>query len=399
MRSFLNRISFWGKEFWLEILLIIFSSAFFLFSYLWLDLGLVLMLAQTRPYLRSFLYLIELKNTYQETLGQFYLVLVVGLFLLQVAFLFNKSLTKLSTKSLLITAMVTTLLFSLAYPFLSYDIFTYLFSAKMVWTYHANPYTISPERFIANDLWVSFMRNIQFTYAYGPVALLYSLIPMIFFSGKRFILNFFGLKLMNAVIFYFSGLLLLKLTKFDKRIFAIWFFNPFLTIELLINAHNDLLMIGLFFVALFFVAERKFHRTFVFWLLSVLTKYASLIGLPAVLWVGKEKERAERIFRLLSLSILLIIVLQKIRATLPWYYTWVYMFLPFANLKVTSWILIASAGLLLLSGYLPFVERGVWTGGNFIFEYKNLLVLFIAIMTIFNERRFESKKSAEKILL
>jgi len=277
-------------------------------------------------------------------------------------------------RDLFTIAGITTLFFSFAYPFLSHDIFTYLFSAKMVLTYHANPYVIVPEKFMPIDLWVSFMRNIQFTYAYGPIHLFYSLIPMAVFSGKRFILNFFGLKLMNAVVFFLSGILLFRLTDQDKRIFSWWFWNPLLVVELLINSHGDLLMISLFFVALFFLYRKTFIKAWLALIASVLTKYVSVVLFP-VMFLNKNKRTSY--FRLLSVSLLIFLQIQTLRLVQVWYYTWAYMFLPFSKLKNSSWLIVDLIGVLLLISYYPFIKTGSWGGTQLIPNSRLLLYLFL----------------------
>jgi len=339
------------------------------------------MLAQTRPFLSNLQSLINFKSANQEMLSRLYLLLITSLAAFQIIFLVFQLGKKLSMKSLLMTAGAITLIFSLAYPFLSYDIFTYLFSAKMVWTYHVNPYVRVPEEFMSSDLWVSFIRNIQFTYAYGPVLLLYFLIPMIIFSGKRFILNFFGLKLMNAVLFYLSGILLLKLNNQEKRIFAIWFFNPFLIFELLVNSHNELLMISLFFLFVFYSSQKNFGKAVVTLLASVLTKYISLVGAPLIFL---NKKRARYFLKILSLGLPVFLGLQKIRGVQVWYYAWVYLALPLANLKTKSWIIISSIGLLFLMGYFPFVKTGFWGAAHPI-PNSQLLFYFLILMIFLNE--------------
>lgn len=371
----INKLSFG-----VGIIMVAFSVLILLFSYFWTDYGLILMLTHTRPFLDQLNTLANFGNTHREVLAWTYFLLIAGMFGMQILIFLPKLLARLSAKILFVTAGITTFLFSLAYPFLSYDIFTYLFSAKTVWVYQANPYLTAPESFASTDLWVSFMRNIQFTYPYGAVSLLYSLIPMIIFSGRRFILNFFGLKLMNAIVFYLAGLILFRLGS-NKKVFSIWFFNPLLLIELLANSHNDLLMIGLFFLSLFYLRRKEIKKAWAALLASVFTKYVSIIGLPAV-FLSEAKRRC--FFRILSVGLVVLLGLQTNRPNQAWYYTWIYMFLPLIKLKTSSWGVIYLIGFLLLTHYFSFIRSGFWGGAKLI-PNSQLLFYFLVILVVFIE--------------
>jgi len=66
------------------------------------------------------------------------------------------------------------LLFS--YPFLSHDLFNYLFDAKIVTFYHQNPYILKALDF-PSDPWLRFMHWTHRTYPYGPSFLFLTLVP------------------------------------------------------------------------------------------------------------------------------------------------------------------------------------------------------------------------------
>jgi len=369
------------KEKIIIFLLILIPILFFVFSYFWVDYGLFLMLADGHPFLNNFKGMITFKDGYRPMLANVYLLLLIALFGLQILLLFTKRLKFLSVKNLFLAAGVGTFFFSLAYPFLSRDLFTYLFSAKMVLFYRVNPFVVPPMNFFSTDLWVGFAHNIEFPYAYGPASLIYSLVPMLFFSGRRFILNFFGYKLMNAVVFYLTGFLIYKLNNKDKRVFSFWFFNPLLVVELLINTHNDLLMIGLFVVAVYYLTKGGQIKAWLAFVASVLTKYASVIALP-VMFLGKKNKPLY--FKILSFVAIVLLLVQKLRNVQIWYYTWLYMFLPFAKLKIQSWVLISMIGMLFLIHYYPFVKWGFW-GATPLIPYSKWLFFSLLALIMFIE--------------
>jgi hypothetical protein len=360
-------------------LLILIPVLFFILSFFWIDYGLLLMLADGHSFLNHFQWIIPFKDTHRLSLANVYLLLIIALFALQIFLLFPRRFKFLSVKNLFISAGLATFFFSLSYPFLSRDLFTYLFSAKMVLFYQANPFVTPPMNFSATDLWVGLAHNIQFPYAYGPASLIYSLLPMLIFSGRRFILNFFGYKLMNAAVFYLTGYLLYKLSNKDKKVFAYWFFNPLLVVELLINAHNDLLMIGLFVVAVYYLLKGSKLKAWLAFLVSVLTKYASAIALP-IMFLGKKNKPLS--FKILSFFSVILLLCQKLRNIQTWYYTWLYMFLPLAKLKVQSWILISLSGMLFLIDYYPFVKWGFWGAAPLVPYSKWFFYSFLTLIIL-----------------
>lgn len=367
-------------------MLFVFALLFFVFSYLWVDFGLVLMLAHTRPVINNFNLLRDFGNKNRELLAVAFVFFVISCFSLQILILLRKK-AKIWNKKLLIGLGVAILLFSLSYPFLSHDSFTYLFSAKMVWQYRVNPYLVSPKEFVNSDLWVSFVHNIDNTYAYGPVYLIYSLIPMLLLSGSRFIANFYGAKLMNAVVFSLCGFLLLKMGQSKRKVLSLWFFNPLLIIELLANSHNELTMIFFFFVAIYFLSsgnKKAFRKntiySLLFFLMSVGIKYVSIIAAP-ILFI---KKRYRGLF-LKFLSLALILFLQfTTRTVQPWYYAWLYMFLPLVDLTNLSLIALYIINvLILIEGYYLFIKIGLWGDNPLIPNFQ--IWLYVLLLIIFLE--------------
>lgn len=264
----------------------------------------------------------------------------------------------------LITILV---LASLSYPIFSNDIFNYLFGSKTVVYYHQNPFLMMPKVFFENDLWLRFTDNIDniyyyigntpITYFYGPVFLLYTLIPFLFFGAVEFQKLFWGYKLMSAGLFLITGFLIKKINPKDNLVWAYWFFNPFLITELLINSHNDLVMIFFFILAIYVFKKKKILGWFSF-LLSVLTKWVSA-GLFFI-FLFKENNRYW-VYKIVGLLILLANALFQRQI---WYYSWIYMVFPFAKLKKSSWFLILIFQLILLLSYTRFIWLGHWISWN-----------------------------------
>ena len=348
--------------------------SFFAFSYLWVDFNLSL---THWPLLVHFLDKFQHWGYFHRPLSaKIYLGLLLLLFGGQLYLLFSDFLKRQPIRKLLIWAGFTTMIVALAYPFLSYDIFSYLFDAKIIWHYHQNPYFYAPNHF-AGDPWLRFMRWTHRTCPYGPVWLLYTLAPG-FLSLGKFVFNLYFLKIFNGLLFFAAGWLLLKMGDNDKKVFVYWFFNPFLIMELLVDAHNELLMIVLLFLALFLLEKRRVRWGFLAFLSSAAVKYISVFLAP-LLFIPRGRRK---IFYLMAGIGLLAIFIDKTASFQPWYFTWFFMVLPFLALDNFSWLGVFLGELLILSfKYYPFVLTGSWQEtGHFLI--MRLIFVFLGILAL-----------------
>jgi len=219
------------------------------------------------------------------------------------------------------------------------------------------------------------------TCPYGPTWLVYTLMPGLVSFG-RFVINFYGLKLFNGLVFFLSGWLLLKITQNDRRVFAYWFFNPFLLIELLVNAHNDLLMIGSFFAALFFWQSRKRVLGLVAFLFSVAVKFISGFAWPLLFF------RRRYFWATLFAAFALTGFAWQINRFQPWYFTWIYLALPFMIMTNFSWLVVfIFQALLLVFKYQLFLATGSWEATAHPLFFRVLLValglFFLTLLPVF----------------
>lgn len=237
-----------------------------------------------------------------------------------------------------------------SYPMFSYDLFNYLFNAKMVWIYQANPHIQTAIEF-AGDPMLRFMQNVHTPAPYGYGWTVLSLIPgLAWFSGK-FILAFWVMK--GFIAGFWLGLLwiLNKLVKklFPKEPWRFWLFalNPLVLVETLINGHNDVVMMFLALFAYWFWLSSKKIKSILLLLFSASIKYATIVLLP--------------FFRSAALSSIALLAVMFTRPDQlhSWYLIWAFSF---AVLAKSKWLLSIFTALTIgaLLRYAPYIYFGNW---------------------------------------
>ena len=354
---------------------IILSFIFLIFSYLWIDHGFVTFLANSHQIINNLFEVIKFANENRIILAKIYLALLAILFLFQFALFIPRIYKKIKIKTFFIVAGITSFIYAFSFPFLSRDIFSYYFYAKMALFYKVNPFVIAPIDFMEKDLFVGLLHNIASPYLYGRGFLLYTIILMVITTFNKVVTYFILYRFLNWIYFFLGGLIIYKLIK-DKRIFAIWFFNPYILIEWLMNGHNDTMMAFFFIVAVYFLYSKKWIQAGISYLFSILVKFVSVLAIPVVFL---NKKWQEIYFKFAGLLLPLLLHLQN-RTIEPWYYLWSFMFLPFANLKTLSWVMFSLIGLISAVNYFGFIESSGWGMSDMI--PHSLEITFILITTI-----------------
>lgn len=363
------------------ILMMFVWAGYLVYSYFYVNQAILLMLLPVYPNAGKLLKLIEFSSTHRELMTIIWIVMMIMLIIGQFILFFSKKELKVNKKIVLIMTIIFGTA-ALAYPVFSNDIFNYMFGAKTVVYYHQNPFWVMPKTFFRDDLWLRFMNNIDnvyyhiggrpVTYFYGPIFLGYTLIPYLFFGAVEFQKLFWSYKLMGVVLFLMTGYLFKKINPKDKLVWAYWFFNPFLILELLTNSHNDLVMIFLFVLSVYWWQKNKI-LSIVSFLLSILTKWVS--GFLGIVFLFKEKYRY-LVFKILGIIILIFHALDQRQS---WYYSWIYMVFPFAKLKKSSWFWILVFQSILLLNYFNFIWLNRWVDTDFIKIIKYLLPVIVVL--------------------
>lgn len=250
----------------------------------------------------------------------------------------------------------------LSYPMFSYDLFNYIFNAKMVWIYHANPHVRAAIEFSADPL-LRFMQNVHTPapYAYGWTAI--SLIPGLTWLTGKFVLVFWAMKALVAVFWLGQLWIVKKLVNqiFPKEEWRFWLFalNPLVLVETLINGHNDVVMMFLALLSYWFWLKSKKAKSILLLLLSASIKYATIVMLPLFSLQGRTlKGKRIDIPTFISL-ILLVVMFTRPDQLHSWYLIWAFSFAVLAKPK--WWVSIFTALTLgALLRYAPFIYYGHW---------------------------------------
>lgn len=369
--------------------------SFCIFSYAFVDLNLTI---SQNPQLLSFVKAMQLLGYYNRPLSSLIYTLLIlisfGFFVLNLT-LVKKH--KISTKYIFLSTMLNTILLIFAYPFLSSDIFNYMFDAKIIVRYHANPYLNKPLDF-AGDEWLRFMRWVHRYSPYGPLWLGFSTIPYILGFGK-FITTLLSFKFFISIFHIINSILIYKVLKKINSVnaafgTALYSLNPLFLIEGIANSHNDVILAVFFIGSVYFAINNKKASTLLTLLIGVLIKYIPLLTLPwLILLLFFKKLGVWKIIwlNLITMS-LFTLIYSTVRLTVPfissgstqvqfqpWYLFWTLPFISLINTKVLVMLSIAfSLGASLR--YLPFIYYGDWSHPNTIEFMKFITFLPAAII-------------------
>jgi len=302
----------------------------------------------------------------KEITAFLYFLFIVLFFVFYQTFMWLFKKDKLDIREIkkLIILTILGLFFSYS-AMLSYDIFNYLTTAKVAFSYHENPYIIMPIEFVGEPF-LNFTRAANKLALYGPVWILITGAPFLLGFGKFFftLINF------KFIIVIFYVLTSWIIYKFKNNPYTVLFFalNPLVIIETLIGGHNDIVMMFFALSSFFFIKQKKYILAICFFIVSILIKYATLFLLPIfiyILWRTKINKAInwDKIFLYSFFSMLIIFFLSPIREEMyPWYAIW---FLVFSSLITNKKIILLfsisiSFGLLLR--YIPYMYLGTYFG-------------------------------------
>lgn len=311
----------------------------------------------------------------------------------------------------------------LAYNALSHDVFNYIFNAKMVRVYQADPHNKVALDFPQDD-WLRFMHNTHTPapYGYGWTAM--SLVPSAIGMDK-FVITWELFRLFSVVslVLLFGTYALYQWITGKQvavRQLALVLFNPLLLIEIIGNQHNDLWMMVPAMVSLIMLLNKKMRWWLIvisaaLLLISISTKLATALLIP--IWVGLLVSRVIT-FRYwremwetywpLAASLLMFLPLVTLRSQQfhPWYLVWVLVWLPlfarsdihtrFSRLLATLQSVWVPAVVVLsvssMTRYIPWLWAGGFEGNVLLQQKLVTWVPFVAVLVVLGIRSLVAKR-------
>lgn len=344
----------------------LFFILYSIYSYAFLDIGLTL--TSFRPYLEFQKNMRYFGHFNRPTSALVFITLTFLLyFLYLLIFILKDTRPPLDKdKFLLWSAFIIFGSLIFAYPAFSHDIFNYIFNAKMVLVYHADPHRHAAWEFA--DPMLDFMRNIHTPAPYFYGWTLISLLPALV-SFNRIFLSLINFKIFSLFLFWLTFIFLKKILKqlkfkeINLRL-ALFLLNPLVLIEAIGMGHNDFSMMAPALMSFYYLIEYKKKKklklilfsVFCF-LFSVSIKYATIVLLPLLfIWYLNSK------FDLGFWGAILLFLLpfsRPLNQLHSWYFIWplTWIFLS-KSLKPVYFSCLVSFFALLR--YVPYIYYGNW---------------------------------------
>ena len=203
-------------------------------------------------------------------------------------------------KSIMIFITIVSVIFIIAIPFVSSDIFYYLGIGRLDGEYHQNPYYTTIKEYVDNSnnnfesdtVLMQGYDNVwsDTTVVYGPIwTLICRLVASFSFGNIDIGLTLF--KIINVIVHLGNCYLLYKIS--NKKIFTLLYgLNPFILIEGIAHVHNDIFVIFFTLLSLYFlIKKKKILLSILFIALATAIKYFSVLLLPFIIIYYFRKEK------------------------------------------------------------------------------------------------------------
>ena len=370
-----------------------------LFSYSYVDLNLTL---STNKLSLSFVKTMQDLGYYHRLFATLVYVFLIStafvLFVINLVLIKNAKATK---NYLFKSVAINSIILIFAYPFLSSDIFNYIFDAKIITHYHLSPYTHRALDF-PDDTWIRFMRWTHRYSPYGPLWIGYSLIPTVLGLGK-FTITLFMFKIFIGFFHFVNTYIIYKilnkikpsLTLFGTAAYAL---NPLLLLEGVANAHNDVVLATLLLLSVYFLIRGKTFFSIMSVVVGISIKYIPILILP---WTTLRLLRSKNISlqQLIVLNLITMAVFTYLFSSVsisvpfvssgatqiqfqPWYLFWT---IPLAVLIPEAKLFVLTTALSLGSAlrYLPYLYYGDWSHKGTILFMETVIILPLVLFSFY----------------
>lgn len=345
---------------------IISSILLFLYSFTQVDLSLTLSrIPIGNQVIKSFQFIGYFQRPLSSALYLFVIVLLFSLYLFTLKLVKNGQLKRRDIWKIIIAVGI---ILTLSYNAFSYDLFNYIFDARIVTHYGLNPYQQKALDF-PGDPMLSFMHWTHRIYPYGPFWLILT-IPLSYLGFGYFLPTLYLFKILALFnylgIVYFIEKILKKIRPQDMLLGMVFFaFNPLVLIEALVSAHNDIAMLFFSVLSLYLFFGKKYILSFIIFILSVGIKFATVILLPvyAIFFIKRKFKNFNNDitfdFSIILMTIAVVLASNRTNYQ-PWYLLLILPYASFVSSKYFIFIPSLIFSLFSLLQYIPFLYLGNW---------------------------------------
>ncbi len=341
--------------------------ALFLYSFTQIDLSLTFSrITFLRNLVGSFQYIGYFNRPLSTYIYLIISALLFGFYLYFVKLAHKKKISKKLTWKLIIAAST---ILVLSYNAFSYDLFNYIFDAKIYTHYHLNPYLHKALDF-PGDPMLSFMRWTHRVYPYGPVWLFLT-IPLSYIGSNFFLPTFFLFKLLIGASFvgclYYISKIFQKIAP-GKEVLGLIVFglNPLILIESLVSGHLDIVMIFFALWATYKLVEKKYLAAFALLLISIGIKFGSVFLIPIFLYAVYMQRRKRLNWEVFHAIAVMLLTMTVIASSIysgnfqPWYLLLPFSFAVFLANKYYIFLPTVILSIFALLTYAPYLYFGNW---------------------------------------
>jgi hypothetical protein len=375
----------------------------FFYSFTQIDLGLTFSSISVWQPLQKF---VQNIGYFQRPLSSLiFTCIVMLLFVFYFMFLYLVKKNKITKKTIWFLIITITVILTFSYNAFSYDLFNYIFDAKVVTYYHQSPYLHKALDYPLDPM-LSFMHWTHRLYPYGPTWLGLT-IPLSYIGMQVSLLTFYLFKMLISACFlgtvYYIGKILQKFSVKDD-LFGVAFFalNPLVIIESLVSSHNDMAMIFLVMMSIYLLMNIKYVRSVIMIILSIGVKFTTIFILPIyvlILYLQKKKKTINWQYIFLAMTVVMIIpvILASCRTNFqPWYLLNIFPFAALISRKYYIFIPSVTISLFAVFNYLPFLYLGNWNSP--VPSILSWMTIWSIILSIFLTTIWRFKKN-DKISL
>ena len=342
----------------------------FLYSFTQVDLSLTLSQWSIWQVIEKFFQHI---GYFQRPLSTFFYVVIISLLFL-FYFLFLRLAKVGEIRGIWGLIIATTVILNFSYNAFSYDLFNYMFDAKIVTYYHQNPYERNALDY-PGDPMLSFMHGTHRTYPYGPLWLI--LTAPLSLGINFFLPTFFLFKFLISLSFIGSAFFIsriLRIVSPQNEIFGTIFFalNPLVIIESLVSAHNDIVMIFFAVLGLYLLVRKSYFFSFLFLFLSIGIKFSTILLLPVFIYVIIKQFRNvsidfKKVFTIIFILMTIAVLVTSFASGTnknpelqPWYFLMLFPFAALVAQKRMVVLLTICISIAMLVSYVTFLLMGEW---------------------------------------